>query len=65
MYQRIESLRAYVIVQQDDRRVDRFWLDEENLWCHAIHTVANSGLRAPVPCPETALTLAEIYARTE
>jgi Uma2 family endonuclease len=65
VYQQIPALRCYLIVQQDQRRVDRFWLDPANGWCHAIHTPENGALHVPVPCPEASISLDEIYARLE
>ena len=58
-YKRIPTLEAYVIVEQDARRVQRHWRDEQGVWWDA--EVSGQG-RVPLPCPETTLTLDEIYA---
>ena len=58
VYKRIESLRAYVIVFQDQRRVLRHYRAEDNNWFDALH---GADSRVPFPCPEVELTLAEIY----
>lgn len=62
VYRSIESVRAYVIVDQDRRRVERHWLEEDGTWWHA--DVSGSG-RVPIPCPEITLTLDEIYAEID
>jgi Uma2 family endonuclease len=58
VYKRIESLRAYMIVFQDQRRVLRHYRDEDNKWFDALHGADST---VPFPCPEVELTLAEIY----
>lgn len=58
-YKRMPTLEAYVIVEQDDRRVQRHWRDEEGVWWDA--EVSGEG-QVPLPCPETTLTLDDIYA---
>jgi Uma2 family endonuclease len=57
-YRRLESLRAYIVVYQDERRVLRYWRDEGNAWWDA--NIAGNG-RVPFPCPEVTLTLDDIY----
>lgn len=57
-YRRIESLRAYLIVHQDQRRVERYYRDESDEWQRA--EVATEG-RVPVPCPRIEISLGEIY----
>jgi Uma2 family endonuclease len=61
-YKRIPTLEAYVIVEQDDRRVQRHWRDEQGVWWDA--EVSGRG-QVPLPCPETTLTLNDIYAGVE
>lgn len=61
-YKRIPTLEAYVIVEQDERRVQRHWRDEEGVWWDA--EVTGQG-QVPLPCPETTLTLDDIYAGVE
>ncbi len=58
VYKKIPSLKAYLIVDQDNRRVERHWRDETGEWRQG--GLADEG-RVPIPCPETELTLAEIY----
>lgn len=57
-YRSIASLEAYLIVDQEQRRVERHWRGEDGLWRRA--ELAGEG-RFPVPCPETELTLDGIY----
>lgn len=58
-YRRILSLSAYLIVYQEALRVERHWRDESGRWWWA-EAIGPEGL-APIPCPETELTLAQIY----
>jgi len=59
LYKRIESMRAYIIVFQDQRRVLRHYRAEENgAWFDALHGADST---VPFPCPEVELTVAEIY----
>lgn len=57
-YRRLSSLRAYVLVYRDERRVARYWREEQDAWWPA--EVHGEG-RVPFPCPELELSLAEIY----
>lgn len=57
-YQSIPSLNAYLLVDQDRRRVERYHRDEDGGWLHAT-LIGDSSV--PVPCPETDLLLADIY----
>jgi hypothetical protein len=52
------GLRAYLIVAQDRRWVEHHLRDEDSAW-HRGDLVEER--RLSVPCPETTLTLAEIY----
>jgi Uma2 family endonuclease len=54
----IASLRAYLIVNQRVRRVERHWRDDGGDWWHA--TIEGDG-RVPIPCLDTELALDEIY----
>lgn len=58
VYKGIAGLRAYLMVHQERRRVERHWRDDEGAWWHA--DLADEG-RVPVPCPALELTLDEIY----
>jgi Uma2 family endonuclease len=62
LYKHIESLRAYMIVFQDERRVLRHYRAEENNWFVALH---GADSKVPFPCPEVELTLADIYQGLE
>lgn len=58
-YRRLSSVRAYLIVDQEKKRVERHWRDEQGVWWQADLVGEGS---VPVPCPEgIELTLAEIY----
>lgn len=57
-YRRIDSLRAYLIVDNRRRRVERHWRDYAGDWWRE-ELIGDGAL--PVPCPETALSLDEIY----
>ncbi len=57
-YKRIPGLKAYLIVDQARMRVERHFRDEEGAWRRG--DLVDEG-RFSVPCPETSLSLAEIY----
>lgn len=57
-YSTIPTLRLYLMVHQDFRRVERHFRDEGGEWRRG--DMVNDG-RFPVPCLETVLTLADIY----
>jgi len=61
-YQSLPSLRAYLVVHQDQPIVERYWRDEHGTW--HLTVMQRDGLVA-VPCPETALALADIYEGVE
>lgn len=58
VYGGIESLRAYLIVDQDSRRVIRHYRADNDAWYATVH-----GPDSPVrfPCPEVELSLGAIY----
>src|ERR1700704_550353 len=56
-YRRLESLRAYLIVYRDERRVIRHYRAENDAWFDAFHSGKGN---VPIPCPDLELTLAEI-----
>ena len=60
-YRRIDSLKAYIMVYQDQRRVARQWRDDAGAWWQA--EVSGDGV-VPVPCPQITLSLDDIYERT-
>jgi Uma2 family endonuclease len=53
-YKWIETLRVYLIVDQDRRRVERHWRADDGRWWTATYDGAG---QVPVPCPGTGLTL--------
>jgi len=57
-YRRLASLRAYLVVDQRRRRVDRHWRDSAGAWQRDEYLVEGS---VPVACLGTSLTLDEIY----
>jgi Uma2 family endonuclease len=61
-YERMPSLRAYLIVDHRGRRVDRHWRDDAGAWQREV--IVGDG-EVAVPCPETTLTLDEIYRGVE
>jgi Uma2 family endonuclease len=61
-YRRVPSLRAYLIVDQRRRRVERHWRDADGDWQH--EDLAGEG-SVPAPFPETSLSLEEIYEGVE
>lgn len=61
-YQRLESLKFYLIVEQGWRRVTRHWRDINGRWQR--EDLSGDGA-IPIPCPETTLTLDDIYEGLE
>jgi Uma2 family endonuclease len=57
-YRRLDSLRAYIMVHQDRRRVLSHLRDENGAWWP--RDVAGDG-NVSFPCPESVLTLDDIY----
>lgn len=57
-YQGIDSLHAYIIVDTAVRRVTRHWRDASNAW-QQVEIIGDG--EVAFPCPETMLTLADIY----
>lgn len=58
-YRNLPSLKTYLLVDQDTRRVERHWRDETGAWRRGEHTEEE---RVPLLCPAGAeLSLAEIY----
>lgn len=57
-YRWIPSLQAYLIVEQDRMAVERHWRDADGHWQSEL---TGEGT-VPIPCPETSLSLADIYA---
>ena len=61
-YKRMSGLEAYLIVSQDRKWVERHFRTESGTWRRADLVDEGS---SPVPCPETTLTLDEIYEGLE
>ena len=61
-YKRMPGLRAYLIVSQDRRWVESHLRSEGGVWLRG--DLVDEG-RFPVPCPETDLSLAEVYEGLE
>ena len=60
-YMRLDALRAYLIVEQDTRRVERHWRGDGRAWRHEEVSAAAGTSIVPVPCPASELTLDAIY----
>ena len=58
-YQKLASLQVYLIVAQDQPLVTQYYRDEEGGWEVARFDQLDQSLT--LPCPETALALADIY----
>ena len=58
VYGGIPTLRAYLLVDQDAQHVERRFRDDDGVWQRADHI---SGGSVPLPCPETRLSLDDIY----
>lgn len=59
-YRQIPSLRAYLIIDQDQRSVEHYRRDSEGPWEHDVLT--GSAVLA-LDCPHTSLSLDEMYER--
>ncbi|MDP9458151.1 MAG: Uma2 family endonuclease [Actinomycetota bacterium] len=57
-YRKTPTLQAYLIIAQDERRVERHWRDESGEWRQG--EAVGEGF-VPIPYPESGLPLAEIY----
>ena len=60
-YRTIDSLAAYLVIEQDLQVVERHYRDAAGAWGLGTFAGGTDRTRVPVPCPETALTLDEIY----
>ncbi len=58
VYRRSRSLMTYLIVEQAWKRVTRHWRDSHGEWQQEEF---NGEGAIPIPCPETTLTLDEVY----
>ena len=57
-YQRLESLKTYLIVYQNEKRLEHHWLDAGERWQHAHVT---DGGRVPLERPDIVLNMSDIY----
>ena len=64
-YRRVASLRTYLLVEQDERRVDRHWRGDDGAWRHEEVSAAAGTATVPIPCPPTELSLDTIYEGVE
>jgi Uma2 family endonuclease len=61
-YRRMNSLEAYVIVDQERRRVERHYRNPDRSW--GVAQLVDRG-PVPIPCPAVELTLDDIYEGVE
>jgi Uma2 family endonuclease len=61
IYQRLPSVQAYLVVHQQQRRVERHWRDADDTWQHEVITSGS----VPIPCIGFGLPLDAIYADLE
>lgn len=62
-YINIPTLKAYLLVAQDQYEVEMFYREPtENWW---VETFSSLESTLTLPCPETSLSLAEIYEGIE
>lgn len=57
-YKKLPTLKSYLIVEQEESRVEIHHRDERGYWWHS--ELQDEGT-VPITCPETTLTLADIY----
>ena len=57
-YRQIETLRTYLLIDQDKKLVERYWADDNGRWQHAQ---VSEGGRIPLECPNVTLSVEEIY----
>ena len=58
-YQQIESLQEYVLISQQEPRVERFRRQMAGEWLFSTH--AGMDASCPLDCLDTTIPLAEIY----
>lgn len=58
-YQKINSLKAYLIVAQDSIQVTYYYRDAEGMWDVRLYDQLEQII--PIPCPEAPLSVAAIY----
>jgi Uma2 family endonuclease len=57
-YRQIPTLLTYLVVHQDEQRVDRHWRDTPDFTWHGAFLTEGT---IPLPCPDTELSLSAIY----
>lgn len=62
VYKRMPSVKTYLVVHQDGRRVERFARHDTDVWRHTDIT-GSEAFR--IPCPTTELALDQIYRGTD
>lgn len=62
VYKTMASLGAYLIIDQEQRLVERHWRDRSGEWRRTVVTEHGD---LPLPCPELPLTLDEVYEGVE
>lgn len=62
-YRQISSLQTYVLIAQDQRRVEIYRRSNGPDWQFESYSLADD--RIDLPCPPTQITLAEIYERID
>lgn len=58
-YKKMPTVQAYLIAAQDRPWIERHWRGEDGVWRRA--DLVDEGAVVPVPCPETQVTLADVY----
>jgi Uma2 family endonuclease len=59
VYMNIPTLRTYLLVAQDKPEVEMFYREPDGSWW--VQTFSGVEASMMLPCPETTLTLAEVY----
>ena len=59
-YRQIDALKTFLIVHQDDMRVERHWRDDSGTWQRV--DVISPGAHIPLRCLDLELRLTDIYA---
>lgn len=57
-YRMLPSLLAYLVIHQDEQRVERHWRETVDAPWQAVFLTDG---HVPIPCPETSIALADIY----
>jgi Uma2 family endonuclease len=64
-YTQIETLQAYVLVAQDEPKVEVYQRHEAGKWLYDYATGLKAEIAVPVPGGEITLSLAQIYRRVQ